>query len=150
MLKETTEETVETTVETTTETTTAEEEEEEAPSATSLLLDFVPLLLSLLTASVDENINGASGGHIALADVRAHLSPELSLLHYVVMHGGSVQCVLHGAMGVLGEVLSCLNVALGGEGGGEGGGVSLNGLANVATAAECAIELLNVATSGDR
>jgi hypothetical protein len=146
---------------------TTRKDDDEAPSATNLLLDFVPLLLSLLTASVDENVNGASGGAsgVALADVRLHLSPELSLLHHVVVHGGSVECVLHGAMGVLGEVLACLNVALavptksegegeseGEGGGGGGGGGALNGLllANVVTAAECAIELLNVATSGDR
>ena len=187
VLEETTdatrEDTTDATRDTTRDTTRKDDDGDEAPSATSLLLDFVPLLLSLLTASVDEHVNGASGGAsasgVALADVRLHLSPELSLLHHVVVHGGSVECVLHGAMGVLGEVLACLNVALAnptkganeGEGEGEGGGAvnggAVNGgavgggavgggalnellLANVATAAECAIELLNVATSGDR
>ena len=183
VLEETTEDTTEETTDATRkdatrkDATRKDDDGDEAPSATNLLLDFVPLLLSLLTASVDEHVNGASGGAsggasasgVALADVRLHLSPELSLLHHVVVHGGSVECVLHGAMGVLGEVLACLNVALAnptkganeGEGEGEGGGAVGGGavgggalnellLANVATAAECAIELLNVATSGDR
>ena len=119
-------------------------------SEIELLTPFIPQLVGLLKESVKErSTKPGLDGAVRLADVTKQVSPELCLLHKMITEGGaavSVECVLNGAIGVLGQALSAMDAAMtvDAQGASDSQGQQLLLQRNTVMACECVVALLTV------